>query len=414
MVEQGFELLWRASLLFSGACLFVMMLRFALVRLGAWFAYASWLLVPLLLFVHALPQWTVVPMPATIMAWRVGAEAAVTASLSAQSSFAEFLFGLWVFGVLIAGAVVVRQHLRYTAQLRWIADSSHWRAADARGPALLGLFRPRLVLPNNFEAQFDDHERAMILAHEEVHRRREDNLWNAIATTLVALQWFNPFAYLAWRRMRLDQELACDAAVMQRYPQQLALYARALLKAQDASLTHSVICTWKSRHPLIERISMLAHYAPSKVTTIAGNAILLISGLIAAGAVYAAQGVPLGIGTDNTHYKLELKFQLDGKEVAKAKLVIMSGKPATVIIDNPAVERDQRLHGWEIQVTPKGLPDNNIELNAVISFGSPPQVIARPRLIVLDGTPAAIQLGTPDGLHTMRMNVVSHRVVKAD
>ena len=159
---------------------------------------------------------------------------------------------------------------------------------------------------------------------------------------------------------------------------------------------------------------MLTHYAPSKVTTIAGNAILLISGLIAAGAVYAAQGVPLGIGADNTHYNLELKFQLDGKEVAKAKLVTMSGKPATVIIDNPAVERDQRLHGWEIQVTPKGLPDNNIELNAVISLGSPPQVIARPKLIVLDGKPAAIQLGTPDGLHTLRMNVVSNRVVKAD
>ena len=50
MAEQGFELLWRASALFTAACLLVLMLRPLLVRFGVGLAYASWLLVPLLLW----------------------------------------------------------------------------------------------------------------------------------------------------------------------------------------------------------------------------------------------------------------------------------------------------------------------------------------------------------------------------
>ncbi|MEP7157411.1 MAG: TonB family protein [Betaproteobacteria bacterium] len=294
MIEQAFEVLWRASALFSAACLLVLILRPLLVRFGARVAYASWLLVPSLLLVSIIPARSLFPATSTVHAWRIEAESIVVAALPIQSSVPAMLLGLWILGVLVVMAVVVRQHLRYVAGLRWDAAGGRWRAADARGPALLGLLRPNLVLPNNFEAQFDMQEQAMILAHEEVHRQRGDNVWNAIAIALVALQWFNVLAYFAWRRMRADQELACDATVMQCYPQRRPEYARALVKAQDASLAHSVACTWNSRHPLVERISMLAHKSPSKIVTRSGNAILVIAGLMAAAAVYAAQGVPAG------------------------------------------------------------------------------------------------------------------------
>ena len=43
-------------------------------------------------------------------------------------------------------------------------------AADPSiGPALVGVLRPRLVLPADFETRFDARERALILAHEEVY-----------------------------------------------------------------------------------------------------------------------------------------------------------------------------------------------------------------------------------------------------
>ena len=338
MAEQGFELLWRASALFTGACVLVLMLRPLLVRFGVRLAYASWLLVPLLLLASALPTRSFGVASNTVQAWRIGAESVVAAALPTQSNIAALLFGLWMLGVFVVIAVVLRQHSRYLVGLRWVAATGSWRATDTRGPALLGLLRPQLVLPINFEAQFDEQEQAMILAHEDVHRQRGDNIWNAMAMVIVALQWFNPLAYLAWRRMRADQELACDATVMQLYPQRRPQYARALVKAQDASLTHSVACTWKSRHPLVERISMLAHRSPSKIVSRTGNAILVMTGLIAAATVYAAQG-------DSSSAEAGAADTQAPEPNLKAAVICPNSQTVRAEIRYPAAARTDRIQG---------------------------------------------------------------------
>ena len=46
----------------------------------------------------------------------------------------------------------------------------------------------------------------------KVIRHRHGDLWaNAAALLLLAVQWFNPFAWRAIRAFRFDQEAACDA-----------------------------------------------------------------------------------------------------------------------------------------------------------------------------------------------------------
>ncbi len=72
-----------------------------------------------------------------------------------------------------------------------------------------------------------------------------DNL--VLALVLVA-NWFNPLARLAVRAARLDQELACDAAVLdlKRYPARG--YAQALLKAQPVRA--AAAATWRSESGL--------------------------------------------------------------------------------------------------------------------------------------------------------------------
>ena len=118
MAEQGFELLWRASALFSVACVLVLILRPLLVRCGVALAYASWLLVPLLLLASILPPRSFVAASKTVHAWRLGAESVVVAALPTQSSVPALLFVLWMFGVLMVIAVVARQHYRYVAGLQ--------------------------------------------------------------------------------------------------------------------------------------------------------------------------------------------------------------------------------------------------------------------------------------------------------
>ena len=381
-------------------------------KLNATVAYVSWLLLPLMLplsaLLHQLPQVSAVSLPAGARTLATGMQAAV-AVLPLETTVAPWLFAVWLLGALLCGLATLLQHRRYAKGLTLdrAGAGTQLRAPDARGPALLGVWRPKIVLPHNFEQRFDAQEQALIRAHEAVHLARQDNVWNAMAASMLCLQWFNPIAHVAWRRMRVDQESSCDAAVLRVRPDCLAAYARALFKAQEVDLSNRLACQWQSAHPLIERISMLKNHTPSASATLAGRAILVAAALVAASAAYAAQAVLTASGESAPFYKLAMQIQLDGKDWQKPTLIVRAGKRAKVSMSGSS-------ESWDIEVLMVSLPDNKLDLKAVISRGLPWQVIARPRLITREGETARIELTTEDGAHTLRLDVVGTPMSKAD
>jgi TonB family protein len=75
------------------------------------------------------------------------------------------------------------------------------------------LLRPLILIPN--EAKFwDSDRRRAILLHELAHIRRHDLWANAVAAVATALFWFHPLVWMLARRMRAEQELACDDVVL--------------------------------------------------------------------------------------------------------------------------------------------------------------------------------------------------------
>ncbi len=82
----------------------------------------------------------------------------------------------------------------------------------AVGPLAVGILDRRIVVPPLFEYRYTPVEQELALSHELVHHRRGDLLWNSAGLVVLALNWFNPIAYFAFRAFRADQELACDAA----------------------------------------------------------------------------------------------------------------------------------------------------------------------------------------------------------
>ena len=81
-------------------------------------------------------------------------------------------------------------------------------------PVLLGFIRPRLLLPENVTTSFSLQELHYIFLHEIAHVKRLDIPVNWLMTVLQILHWFNPFVWLAFGRMRIDREQACDALVL--------------------------------------------------------------------------------------------------------------------------------------------------------------------------------------------------------
>ncbi|OGV58864.1 MAG: hypothetical protein A2X49_07355 [Lentisphaerae bacterium GWF2_52_8] len=86
-----------------------------------------------------------------------------------------------------------------------IAESAH-----IESPLLMGIFRPRLLFPLGLRSLLNSSELRSIFLHELAHLKRNDLILNAFTSLLLAVHWFNPFIWLAFRRMREDQEAACD------------------------------------------------------------------------------------------------------------------------------------------------------------------------------------------------------------
>jgi bla regulator protein BlaR1 len=84
------------------------------------------------------------------------------------------------------------------------------------GPALFGLIRPCLLLPERILADMNHKELRYILLHELAHLKRHDILVGMVTSALHILHWFNPLVGYGLRRMRADQELACDGLALSR------------------------------------------------------------------------------------------------------------------------------------------------------------------------------------------------------
>jgi len=86
--------------------------------------------------------------------------------------------------------------------------------ATEDSPGVIGILRPLLFFPAQLETALAVAELDAILLHECVHLGRRDNLIGACQTVLLALQWYNPVAWLVSRQLQLETEMSCDERVL--------------------------------------------------------------------------------------------------------------------------------------------------------------------------------------------------------
>lgn len=301
MTADLFDALVAMTVAGSLAVVGVLAVRAALRRwFGAQVAYVAWAAVPLVALVMLLPA----PLLPVATMLRIAPTVAVHSSVVAMPAVMDWrpaLLALWLLGVgvsALAFTLQQRRYLRSLGQLRAFDAEGASRvlraAACDGGPALIGAWRPRIVLPGDFEARYSPRERELILAHEQVHLARGDARINALVAALRCLNWFNPLIHLAATRFRIDQELACDAVVITRFPEARRPYADAMLKTQLAGqarqeLRLPVGCRWSFHHPLKERIAMLKQPLPTPIRRAAGITLVALFGLSGAYVAWAAQ-----------------------------------------------------------------------------------------------------------------------------
>ena len=114
--------------------------------------------------------------------------------------------GVALAAVWVAGFVVM------LARLAWRIRAG--RGAGAGAPAVVGVFRPRIALPDGIERVLSPGELEAVLLHETTHARRRDNLIRLVHEIGVCALWFHPLVWLAGSRLSLYRELSCDESVI--------------------------------------------------------------------------------------------------------------------------------------------------------------------------------------------------------
>jgi beta-lactamase regulating signal transducer with metallopeptidase domain len=234
--------------------------------------YLLWAIVPMAILATFIPSRTVETVE-PILPDRVVITAVIPRSGIdwAGAGLAALLVG-WAIGAAMLAMTLVRR------QARFDRDADRGTA----GPAVVGFAYPYIVTPRDFASRFSHDERKLILAHEQIHLERRDSRINAIVALLRCVCWFNPLAHLGANVLRIDQELACDAEVIERRPNVRRAYAETLLKTQLAAHQLPVGCYWppEAAHPLAERIAMLTRSPLSQGRRLAasGAALMLTAG----------------------------------------------------------------------------------------------------------------------------------------
>ncbi|MDO7841037.1 M56 family metallopeptidase [Sphingomonas immobilis] len=303
---------WAIEALLASAALMLLVLairRPVRKMFGPDVAYALWALPVLRLCLPPLPQeWRQAAItPVTPIAKAASeqftvlfvdaAPAAATAHTAAAAAAEPLLSWamiapaaafLWFAGALYFIIWHTLAHNRFCKSL--LADAATIDASAgirviesdvAKGPLAFGVLRRYVAFPRDFGALYEAQERDLALAHELGHHARGDLVANWVALVVLALHWFNPVAWYAFRAFRADQEVANDARVLAGRPAITRhTYACAILKAAHGGQV-SAACHLHTIDDLKGRLRMLTTNRVSRVRLFGGASLATLLGVSA-------------------------------------------------------------------------------------------------------------------------------------
>jgi beta-lactamase regulating signal transducer with metallopeptidase domain/HEAT repeat protein len=234
-----------------------------------------------------------------------------------------WLFALWASGVALLGTFLISRtrrlsKLRRTSTLSspelvtllrdGAAQLQTRRIPELRltpeqiSPTIFGVFHPVIVLPKGLVASLSEADLRVILLHELLHLKRGDLLWQTFQSVLTMLHFYNPFVWVASRRIALIREEAVDRSVIHSGNSDPAAYAQTLVNVSRGCRELSwagclsIIEKRRQLRTRVERIMATRAEADDRfgivglATLIAISAVLLPLAKADVGKVYHVEG----------------------------------------------------------------------------------------------------------------------------
>lgn len=120
---------------------------------------------------------------------------------------------VWLAGICVlliyALATYMRIKRRTLASVK--LEGNIYLCDDIGTPFILGVLRTKIFIPS----KLSEEEREYVLAHENAHLKRLDNLWKPLGYVILAVYWFNPLVWVFYMLLCRDIEIACDERVIE-------------------------------------------------------------------------------------------------------------------------------------------------------------------------------------------------------
>jgi len=229
-----------------------------------------------------------------------GAPAAKSFSAQTLPLLVEFwLAGVLFFTLRTAGGLVYLERLRRAASVS-VAPAllAKCRELQARlgltrvirfcecrwldAPAVIGWFRPVVLLPVRALTGLTEDQIEAVIAHELAHIRRFDAFVNLFQVIAESLLFFHPAVWWLNKRVRAERENCCDDIAVAACGNHLG-YARALTTMEEwrATPTLSIAANGSPLAARISRILGLRHAAESRTAGLGAGFVCFGAAIIA-------------------------------------------------------------------------------------------------------------------------------------
>lgn len=176
--------------------------------------------------------------------------------LKGLSFVASVLWPIGIAGMLVYAYLSWLFIRRKTKEAVHLKDNI-WLCDRVASPFILGMFRPRIILPSSVTPEEAEH----VIAHEQAHLKRLDHFWKPLGFVLLSVYWFNPVLWIAYIFLCKDIELACDERVIRRMStEEIKSYSSTLLSYSISRKMISVCPLAFGEVHVKKRIKNVLHY----------------------------------------------------------------------------------------------------------------------------------------------------------
>jgi len=133
-----------------------------------------------------------------------------------------------------------------------------------QSPMTWGIWSPRLLVPAHIHDWSRERQLNAVM-HEFVHVRRLDAVHDTVASLVLALNWFNPLAWMMRSTVKASREASCDAEVLGlgAQPEEYAHMLIDVAKGMRSNRGRTMLAMSMARPTQLEgRVLSILNYAP--------------------------------------------------------------------------------------------------------------------------------------------------------